>query len=238
MPQPTPFHLKVSPELEPEDSGPACRTSSPIPVHRLAIALETLRWLRFAQCGSVQQEPHQNSLSCLLSLMRIKRPRIKTQPASARELIGDRPLSRRMKDHCIEPGREMVGQQRLGKVLQQERQTCLDRAVLMTRSIDAARVAPQNEPLCYGMSRDRLDADFRVRGPAQGRCATFPGKPRNHDERLDAHASLPNSYWLGSLPTVSGGPDQSVANAAAIRPTSPTTMMSLVAASMPHAARE
>jgi hypothetical protein len=48
-----------------------------------------------------------------------------------------------MKDHCIEHGREMVGQQRLGKVLQQERQTCLDRTVLMTRSIDAARAAPQ-----------------------------------------------------------------------------------------------
>lgn len=34
-----------------------------------------------------------------------------------------------------------------GKVLLQARQTCLDRTVLMTRSIDAARAAPRNEPL-------------------------------------------------------------------------------------------
>jgi hypothetical protein len=31
----------------------------------------------------------------------------------------------------------------MGNVLLQERQTCLDRAILMSRSIDAARDAPQ-----------------------------------------------------------------------------------------------
>lgn len=36
-----------------------------------------------------------------------------------------------------------------------------------------------------------LCAGFRVRVPAPGKDTTFPGKPRNPDERLHAHVNLP-----------------------------------------------
>ena len=78
-----------------------------------------------------------------------------------------------------------------------------------------------------------LSAGFRVREPAPGTDATFPGKPRNPDRCLHAHASYPAQKGPTSQPWQPSRPrGQSIANATTISPNMPTAMIVLVVASI------
>lgn len=78
-----------------------------------------------------------------------------------------------------------------------------------------------------------LSAGLRVREPAPGKDATFPGKPRNPDKCLHAHASCLAQNFLflnrdgGRCRCV-----QNIANATTISPNMPTAMVIFVAVSI------
>lgn len=73
----------------------------------------------------------------------------------------------------------------------QERQTRLDRDIVMSRSIGAARRRRGNEPHRRWQCRSRaLHAGFWVGLSAPTMDSACPDKPRNPDERLSAHGDV------------------------------------------------
>ena len=109
----------------------------------------------------------------------------------------------------------------------------LDREILISSSIGATRRRRRSGPLPMECPGAGLSAGFRVREPAPGRDATFPGKPRNPDKCLHAHASCLAQKALSICLGSGRCPDaQSIANATAISPNMPTAMIIFVVVSI------